>query len=290
MITRLLTWKELAILGGLASALLVGSVTVYVMRGKDTRERENAPVLRTASRPPVSAEDKPEPLETEPPRPEPQSVVIDSGTPSAPIAPLASSPILPPARGRAQIVVEVKGAVMRPGVYELVEDARIEDALVQAGGTEPDADLSDINRAAKLIDAAPLYIPRAAHITYEGGVAANRPEASAAEMNPPEYTISGWRRTTPVAVSAGKAAVPGLAAAEVAPATSIMPGGLVDLNTATREQLKALPRVGDVTADKIIAYRQQTPFTQVEDLLNISGIGDKTLETLRPLITANPLQ
>lgn len=287
MITRLLTWKELAILGGLAVALFAGSVTAYVMRSGDSGDSGAA--VTTSHAAPRSDVSPPRPAQSEPEPPEsPPSVVIDSEPQIAPVASPAAEPAIAIAPNGDRIVVEVKGAVMQPGVYELAADARVQDALTEAGGPDPEADLSDINRAARLMDAAPLYIPRATHITYEGGVAANRPEATAAEMNPPQYTISGWRPAAPGAAPPGTAPEAVTAAGSSAPSQPETSGGLVDLNTATREQLKALPRIGDVTADKIIAYRQQTPFVQVEDLLNIAGIGEKTLETLRPHVTVTP--
>lgn len=287
MITRLLTWKELAILGGLAAALFAGSVTAYVMRTRNGADSGAAVITSHAA--PRQDPSQPRPPLSEPEPPEsPPSVIIDSAPQIAPAASPAAEPIILTAPGEDPIVVEVKGAVMQPGVYELAADARVQDALTKAGGPDPEADLSDINRAARLIDAAPLYIPRATQITYEGGVAANRPEATAAEMNPPEYTISGWRRAAPSTAPAGTAPGAATTAAPSPPPQPAATGGLVDLNSATREQLKALPRIGDVTADKIIAYRQQTPFLQVEDLLNIAGIGEKTLEALRPHVTVTP--
>ena len=69
---------------------------------------------------------------------------------------------------------------------------------------------------------------------------------------------------------------------------SAVQGGLIDLNRATADQLETLPGIGPKRAQDIINYRQQHPFTSVEDLDNVRGVGPKTLETLRPLVTVNP--
>ena len=285
MITRLLTWKELAILGGLAAALLVGSVTAYVLRpgaaspetetaAMETRVEETAPPTR------------------EPGPPQAASVPVGDAAPEIPDAkePDASQEPVPVAAPPGEIVVEVKGAVMQPGVYRLKAGARVEDILVLAGGPTPDADLTDINRAARLIDSAPLWVPQHSRVEMKAGVLSNMPAAMAADLNPPEYTVSGWRRTSAAVAPTAPAALPGGVGASlpVSPLQVSASGGLVDLNTATREQLETLPRIGEVTAGKIIAYREQTPFSSVEELGNIPGIGEKTLDALRPLVTVGP--
>src|SRR5262245_16585385 len=66
------------------------------------------------------------------------------------------------------------------------------------------------------------------------------------------------------------------------------PGGLVDLNRATAAELDRLPGIGPKRAQQIIDERAKRPFTSVEDLRRVSGIGPKTLEKLRPLVTVGP--
>ena len=63
--------------------------------------------------------------------------------------------------------------------------------------------------------------------------------------------------------------------------------GHINLNTATKEELMTLPNIGEVKADSIIAYRDESPFKSIEDLKNVSGIGDKTFEQLQELVTVH---
>jgi competence protein ComEA len=76
---------------------------------------------------------------------------------------------------------------------------------------------------------------------------------------------------------------------QVGGAPGVPGGGLVNVNTADSETLQTLPGIGPATAEKIIAYREENgPFVTVEDIVNVKGIGEATLEKLRPLITVGP--
>jgi competence protein ComEA len=174
-------------------------------------------------------------------------------------------PVLAPPAPKV-LVVAVDGAVERPGAYRMGEGDRVHDLIQLAGGTTPEADLSDINVAAYAQDATTLVIPTLPHPA--------RPAYAAAQLNLPCYTRSGWR--APVAPSAV------LPTSSAAPLET--PAESVDLNTATQGQLETLPGVGEKTAQKIIAYRAQTPFNTVDDLANVPGIGEKRLEALRPMV------
>jgi competence protein ComEA len=148
-----------------------------------------------------------------------------------------------------EVVVHVAGAVVSPGVRRLPPGSRVIDALDAAGGALPDADLPRINLAAPLVDGQQVYVPKPGE----------QPPLAAA-------------------------AVPG-GAGTAGPGGSV-PGALVDLNTATAEQLDTLPGVGPSTAAAIIAHRDQNgPFTSVDQLLDVRGIGEAKLELLRDLVS-----
>jgi competence protein ComEA len=149
-----------------------------------------------------------------------------------------------------EVVVHVAGAVVSPGVRRLPPGSRVTDALDAAGGALPGADLPRINLAAPLVDGQQVYVPK-----------------------PGEEV--------PVAAGAG---LPGTGGATGTGGT--VPGAPVDLNTATAEQLDTLPGVGPATAAAIIAHREQHgPFTSVDQLLDVRGIGEAKLEQLRDLVS-----
>ncbi len=162
-----------------------------------------------------------------------------------------------------EIMVEVQGAVPNPGIYRFRAGTRIQDAMERAGGPSTMAEIRDLNIAARLIDGSVLSVP---YQQQHGNVT----QATAAQLNPPSYTRSGWR---------GGEEVPILPGAAVGSSTRC-----VNLNTATQQELEELPGVGPKTAAKIMRYREQQPFASPEDLRNIQGIGEKKLESLRRLI------
>ncbi len=229
MPNRLMTNEELLLIGLLAGAILLGAVTLLITHGGD--EPEPYPVAEV-----------------------PQAV------PAA--TPHAARPA--PGNELEEIVVEVKGAVREPGVYEMRQGQRVNDLLETAGGVLSDADLGSINRAAHLVDATTPVVPRLNQATPNAPAPAESRGAPARSHE--GYAVSAGYTTGAAAAGSGRR-------------------GLVNINTASQSELETLPRVGPVTAQKIIQFRQATPFRTVDDLIQIHGIGEKTLENLRPLIT-----
>lgn len=146
-----------------------------------------------------------------------------------------------------KIMVDVKGAVKSPGVYELTTVDRVIDAIERAGGYTADAQSAAVNHAQKLQDEMVIYIPKTGE-------------------EPTQSFANG--QTTSL------------------PATSADPlDDKVDLNSADEERLKTLPGIGPSKAQAIIAYREESgPYRTIEDLKNVSGIGDKTFEKLKDKI------
>ncbi|WP_413319619.1 ComEA family DNA-binding protein [Agrococcus sp. 1P02AA] len=154
----------------------------------------------------------------------------------------------PVATAAADLVIDVQGAVERPGVYRLSQGARVLDALARAGGTGDDAADGALNLARPLVDGEQLIVP-----TLEEQAAAT--EAAAAS-------------------GTGSAGI------------GVGAGGLVSLNRADQPALEGLPRVGPALAMAIIAHREEHgPFTDVAQLDDVPGIGPALLATLTPLVT-----
>ncbi|AEN87547.1 MULTISPECIES: helix-hairpin-helix domain-containing protein [Priestia] len=143
------------------------------------------------------------------------------------------------------VMVDIKGAVQKPGVYQLPKDARVKDALAQAGGATKEADLRQLNLASKLQDEMAVYIP------------------AAGEEIPPSSPISSIS-------SSGT--------------SNNQP--LVNINTATTDELQTLNGIGPSKASAIVSYREENGlFQKVEDLGQVSGIGEKSLEKIKAEIT-----
>jgi competence protein ComEA len=148
---------------------------------------------------------------------------------------VAQPPAAPPS-----VVVHVVGAVRVPGIYELPEGSRVDDAIETAGGPGPKAALELVNLAAPVGDGQQIVVPlrdRAGTSTDDG------------------------------------------------PTASGSPAGPLHLNTATLEELDALPGVGPVTAQKILDYREEHgAFGSVDELDAVPGIGPARLEQLAELV------
>ena len=149
------------------------------------------------------------------------------------------------------LVVHVSGAVTQPGVYELERGSRVQDAIQAAGGITLDGDTQALNLAAPLEDGALVYVPL-------------QIEAQPMMMTP-------------------GAAIPSQAG-NPAPA----PGGLININTASQSELESLPGIGPVLAQRIIEYRQSHgPFSNAEEIMDVSGIGPGIFKKIKDLITVN---
>ncbi len=160
------------------------------------------------------------------------------------IIPPPPTPTRSPTPTPGPLTVHVTGAVVRPGLVQVPAGARVQDALLAAGGPTADADLDATNLAAPLSDGQQVRIP------------------ATREAIQPVVLPAGSGGTTPLRVN---------------------------INTATAAELIALPGVGEATAAKIITYREEHhPFAQIEDILNVSGIGEAEFDGFKDLITVGP--
>ncbi len=146
------------------------------------------------------------------------------------------------------IMVDVDGAVKNPGVYELIEGDRVEDALKKAGGLLETSDTKNINRARILADGEKIYIAEKGEIN-----------SSIEMMGDSIYN------TNEAGVSNGK----------------------ININIASKELLMSLDGIGEVYSQRIIDYRNKMKFSNIEDIKKVKGIGEKTFEGLKDKITVN---
>ncbi len=275
VLSRLLTRKEQLVLTGLALAIVTGAgVLCFHNGGVASSEPSQTP---TTSEP---ADDVAEPLPASRTFRSSAPADADDPAPSPEVLPISDSLETPPRPG--PVVVSVAGAVPRPGVYELKEGERVQDLIEEAGGARGSADLSDINLAAPLVDGTTLTVPENPPPRQEkGALVIGRPTSSTAP-NPAFYTISGWR---PPAANPSQAVRPELVPQRQAfHGTGPQASGLLDLNHATIEQLESLPGIGPKLAAEIAQYRAHSPFQRVDDALDVSGIGTKRLEAIRPFV------
>lgn len=144
------------------------------------------------------------------------------------------------------VLVHVAGAVQKPGVVSLPVGSRVFQAIEAAGGVVSNAELNGLNLAEVVTDGAKIQVPVVGEVS----------------------------QPAPVAGSSGGASGPAAA------------GAKVNINTASLDELGTLPRVGPVTAQGIIDWRNEHgPFASVDELDAVDGIGPKLMESLKDLVT-----
>lgn len=149
----------------------------------------------------------------------------------------------------AQIKVYVSGAVVRPGIYNLPAAARAQDAVTAAGGFTQAANPEKVNLAKKLKDGSQVNVPSQSSKKAASG-SGRRSERQNAAGN--------YVRTV---------------------------NDRVNINTAGLDELVSLPGIGEATAQKIIDYRRVQPFSKIEDLMQVKGIGQGKFQKLQDRIT-----
>ena len=151
---------------------------------------------------------------------------------------------------RSSVLVHVDGAVANPGVYELTsETPRVNDAVVSAGGLVDGADTTSMNLAAPVSDGEKVHVPAVGEEDFA-------PAATAPVGNGSAAVVNGSQAS-----------------------------GLVNINTADEAELQTLNGVGEATASAIVRERTNNgPFASPEDLMRVTGIGEKKFEKLKDQI------
>lgn len=142
---------------------------------------------------------------------------------------------------------QIDGCVNKPGVYSFKKDDRIKDIVKLAGGFTQDADTKNVNLAMKLKDEMKIHIP-------------SKTETSKEQNNDTQSS-------------------------DIVTIKDNNSSNLVNINTADSNKLQTLPGIGPSKAKKIIEFREKNQFKKIEEIKNVDGIGDKTFESLKSLIT-----
>ena len=147
--------------------------------------------------------------------------------------------------------VDIKGEVLRPGVYEFSCVSRIQEVIKKAGGFTEEADETKINLAQKISDQMQIIVPNL-HSKQEGGVTEGNSEKGNSSNTIPSNSKQGT----------------------------------VNINTATLEELQTIKGIGKKKAEAILQYRKEHgAFRTKEDLLQVKGIGKKALEAIESQVT-----
>ena len=148
--------------------------------------------------------------------------------------------------------VDIKGEVLRPGVYDFSCESRIQEVIKKAGGFTEEADETKINLAQKITDQMQIIVPNV-HSKQEGGVT----EETSGKATSSNTTPSNSKQ------------------------------GVININTATLEELQTIKGIGKKKAEAILQYRKEHgAFRSKEDLLQVKGIGKKALEAIESQVTS----
>ena len=170
------------------------------------------------------------------------------------------------------IHVEIKGAVKNPWVYEASTDEIINDIVAKAGGLNSDAYTDNINLSKKVSDELVIYVYTKEEMKKNNS---NKNVVSNSVGNANSYNIETYTEGKVSIISSNDNNV-----------TQDNTSTLININTADATKLEELPGIGATKANSIIAYREEVGgFKSIEDLKNVSGIGDATFEKLKDYIT-----
>lgn len=157
--------------------------------------------------------------------------------------------------------IDIKGAVKRPGVYSFEPNERIHDLIQKAGGLLPSADQNRINLAQSLVDGMMIWIPAKTEPAS--------PSPASPAVNTGGSITNTNTNTTPIQLP-----------------QTVASSGVVNINSASVEQLMTLPGIGETRAKAIISYRESKGgFRSIQQLREIQGIGEKSLEKIKDKVS-----
>lgn len=160
------------------------------------------------------------------------------------------------------IRVDIKGAVNKPGVYEVNANSIVNDVIILAGGLAKNATTSNINLSQRVADEMVIYI-----------------------FTKSELTTTVINKITEVKCTTQVIEVNNCITKPTEITTTTKAKYKININNATKEELLTISGIGESKADAIIEYRKETPFNKIEDIMNITGIGESVFAKIKDYIT-----
>jgi competence protein ComEA len=188
-------------------------------------------------------------------------------------------------RVRQSVTVYVAGAVARPGVYALPAAGRANDAVRAAGGSSGDADLVAVNLAEPLSDGEEIVVPvKGATESAETQSSADGVRAGG-RVHRASHRRHRKHRKRRAAASVASDAPDSTAASTDTPGAGDPPAQIVDINSASENELEMLPGIGPALASRIVTFREiNGPFSSADDLLDVNGMTQGRLDAISPYV------
>ncbi len=168
--------------------------------------------------------------------------------------------------------VQVSGAVKKPGIYKIPTGTRLVDVIYKAGGLRKDAILSDVNMTTPVTDGTSIYISSKTDTEEIKKTEIKKDETKSLEKNIKSESVSSKKRQSKEYKKLSS--------------NQVKNDGLLNLNSATEEDLNNLPGIGETLAKNIISYRNKNGrFRTLSDLDKVEGIGKKKFKKLKNKVT-----
>ncbi len=181
------------------------------------------------------------------------------------------------------IYVYVCGAVESPGLYQLEQGSRVYDAITAAGGLRDDACEDYWNQAACVSDGQMIDVPTEAEVEASGSGSSGSSTDASSGSNASGGSMDASSGSGAAGSGTGDSSEADTSGSDSSSGTSS--SGLININTATAEELMQIPGIGEARAEAIISYREENGgFSSIEDIKNVSGIGDALFDKMKNYI------
>jgi competence protein ComEA len=185
------------------------------------------------------------------------------------------------------IKVDIKGYVKKPGVYEVEDGSIVNDLITTAGGTTKNGTTENLNLSKKLVDETVIVVLSKSELNKTKSSTTTCSESTDKTLDTTTTSSTTKIETDAIyLVPDSTEETSNSTTSKNTTSTTTDPASTkVSLNTATKEELMTLSGIGESKALSIIAYREKTKFTSIEEIKNVSGIGDALYEKIKDNIT-----